>query len=186
VISDGQFELPGCDPNRKYRLSILATPRKPQLSMLAEGPGSFGRLWLRELYDANNKFGAAVEIEAKKAADRPVVVKLAPCGTVKVRFLFTNGKPAANHNPWLQHLVSPGPSFTRAMQLGTLAAETITLAAPFSSAKDPAIQADATGRISMAGLIPRATYRLVDNQREPLKDFKVEAGKTTEITVVLK
>ena len=186
TITDGRFELPGCDPERTYRLVFLATAKKPQLTMLGEAPGSNGRLWLRELLDPDAKLGAAVELPAKEAAARPAVVRLAPCGTAKLTFERANSKPAANHNPWLQLVVSPGPSFTKALEQGTLAAETVTLAAPFGRPNSMPPQADAAGRITIAGLIPGATYRILANDREPLQDFQVEAGKTLELKIVVK
>jgi RNA polymerase sigma factor (sigma-70 family) len=187
-VRDGRFEIPGCDPAKTYRLTILEHPRPVGLMMGVESLKGFGQLWLTELLGNKGRLGAVVEVAAGKAARKPVVVRLAPCGAVKLRFRDAAGKPVANYTPWLQLVVTPGPTIYDALEKKTLAAEVVTLVGRYGQPADP--HTDAQGFLTYQGLIPGAIYRLKKTRQEPrnevLKDFTVEAGKTAEVDVVVK
>jgi RNA polymerase sigma factor (sigma-70 family) len=187
-VRDGKFEVRGLDPDKTYRLLFLEHPRQPELLMTTEALESFGQLWLRPLLGPGNKLGASVEVSPKKAGDE-LVVKLAPCGKAKVRFVDGAGKPLANYAPWLQLVVTPGPPIYKALEDKVLAAEVITLTGRYGEQHSD-LATDEKGYITFEGLIPGATYRLkktkVEPRNEVLKDFTVEAGKTAELEVVVK
>jgi hypothetical protein len=185
-IRDGRFELRGCDPKRRYRLYFLEHTGLEEAIPAPEVAGSNRRLWMPGLIGDQRKLGAVVEISPRKSGAKPVVVRLAPTSAVRLRFQKADGKPAAKHTLWLQLVVSPGPSVSTALAKGTLAAEVVHLVAPYRTALHGPLQADAKGRLTVQGLIPGATYRVLRPNREPLKDFQVEAGKTQKVTVVVK
>ena len=187
-VLDGRFELRGLDPDKKYRLLFLEHPRRPNLAYTVEAVESFGQLWLSELLGPGHKLGAFVEIDPKKVGD-DLVVKLAPCGQAKVRFVDDKGKPLAGYEPWLQLVVTPGPTVYQALQDKMLAAEVITLIGRFQGGSAN-LKTDDKGYVTFAGLIPGAPYRLKKVMNDPtneiIKEFSVEAGKTVEFEIVVK
>jgi RNA polymerase sigma factor (sigma-70 family) len=80
-ITDGTFELPGCDPDRPVRVLFLA----PRAGL-----------------------GAAVEILGKRDAGRPLTVRLQRCGSATVRLVDKKGKPLAGHQPSVLLILTPG------------------------------------------------------------------------------
>jgi hypothetical protein len=181
-VREGHFELPGCDPDQTYRLVFVEHPWVHAL-FGAEAPNTYGQLWLRELLGPQNKSGTTVEVSARKAAVEPVEVRLAACGSAKVRFVDADGKPLAKHKPWVQLLMTPGPPANEAIRNGKLSAEVVTLISPHFD--EPL--ADADGVLKMEGLIPGATYRikLARLEGEVIKEFTAEAGKALELTVTV-
>jgi RNA polymerase sigma factor (sigma-70 family) len=188
-VRGGRFEVRGLDPAKTYRLLFLEHPRMPELLMTTEAIESFGQLWLKPLLGPANKLGASVEVSPKKAGDEPVV-KLAPCGSARVRFVDGAGKPLAGYAPWLQLVVTPGPPIHQALQDKVLAAEVVSLTGRYGGGHAGDLQTDKDGCVTFQGLIPGATYRLKKTKVEPnndvLKDFSVAAGKTAELEVVVK
>jgi RNA polymerase sigma factor (sigma-70 family) len=80
-ISDGTFEVSGCDPGKPVKVLFLA-------------PGA--------------RLGAAVELPGKGAVGGRVTVRLQPCGSATVRLLDSKGKPLANHQPSVLLVLTPG------------------------------------------------------------------------------
>jgi hypothetical protein len=80
-ITDGTFELRGCDPDKPGKILFLA---------------------------AGARLGAAVELPGKGAAGEPVTVRLQPCGSATVRLVDGKGKPLANHRPSVFLILTPG------------------------------------------------------------------------------
>jgi len=186
-IHDGHWELRGCDPERTYHLLFLACPEKPQLTMTAEGIGSTGRLMLPMLLGPKNKLGAAVDIPVKKTGGGPAEVRLQPTGSARLRFHDAQGKILPSYNPNLELVVSPGPTFAKAVQAGTLAGETVYVATSFGQQRTNPPQGADAGTMIVEGLIPGASYRLRNFQQpEILKEFTVESGKRAEVDVTVK
>jgi RNA polymerase sigma factor (sigma-70 family) len=185
-VQNGRFELRGLDPEKTYRLLFLDHPRKLNPLMTVEAIESFGQLLLRPLLGPENKHGATVEVVPKQVKEE-LAVKLAPCGSAKVRFVDGDGKPLAKYSPWLQLVVTPGPTIHQALQDKVLAAEVVTLMGRFG---DGDLATDDKGYVTFEGLIPGATYRLKKTRQEPnneiIKEFTTEAGKTLELTVPVK
>jgi protocatechuate 3,4-dioxygenase beta subunit len=188
-VRDGRFELPGCDPEKKYRLVVMERPRPVRLMLGIEGLESWGQLSLPELLGAENKLGAAVEVSAREAVRDPPVVRLAPCGSARLCVRDAAGKPVAGHTPWLQLVVSPGPTFYESLRQKTLAAEVVTLVGRYGE-PTPGYTTDAEGCCTIHGLIPGATYRVKQTRQEPrnevLREFTAEAGKTVAVDVTVK
>jgi hypothetical protein len=185
LVRDGRFELRGLDPGKTYRALFLEHPNALRPMMTLEGKGSLGQLWTPELLNVQKRLGAAVDVSPKKAGAGPVVVRMAPCGSAKLRFVNDQGKPLAGYRPWLQLAVTPGLAYPKAIEKKALAAEVITIAYGIHQESPPI---DADGYITFTGLIPGATYRLkqVVPRSNTIKDFTVEAGKTLEQEVIVK
>ncbi len=188
-VWNGRFEVRGLDPEKTYRLLFLAHPHKLDPIWTVEAIEGFGQLWLRPLLGPENKHGATVEVTPKQVKDE-LTVKLAPCGSAKLRFVDGDGKPLANYTPWLQLVVTPGPPIHQALQDKVLAAEVVTLAGRYGDLTPGEPKTDDKGSINFEGLIPGATYRLKKTKQEPIneviKEFTTEAGKTLELTVTVK
>jgi hypothetical protein len=184
-VRDGQFELPGCDPEKTYRLVLVEHSWLEPL-MGVEALDTYGQLWLSQLLGAHIKLGAVVEVSAKKAAAEPVEVRLAPCGSAKLHFVDAAGKPLAKYKPGLQLVVTPGLPVGQAIKEGKLAAEVVTLISQYLDGNEP--HAGADGLLTLEGLIPGATYRVrkAEYDTPALTDFTAEAGKMLELTVTVK
>src|SRR5262249_6893434 len=159
-VRDGRFELRGCDPAQSYDLLFLEHPHPPRPLMMAENLKGFGQLWMADLVNGKDKRGATVKVQAKQAAAEPLVVRVAPCGSAKLRFVDGDGKPKADFIPWLQLVVTPGPPVWKAIEEKTLAAEVVSLAGPYGDQPPGQPKTDAQGHVTYTGLIPRATYRV--------------------------
>jgi RNA polymerase sigma factor (sigma-70 family) len=188
-VWNGRLELRGLDPEKTYRLLVLDHPRKVDPAMGVEEIESFGELWLKPLIGPENKHGATVEVLPKDVKGE-LTVKLAPCGSAKVRFVDGDGKPLVKYSPWLQLVVTPGPTIHEALRDKVLAAEIATLIDRYGDRTPGAPKTDDKGYITFEGLIPGATYRLKKTMHEPeneiIKEFTAEAGKTLEVTVPVK
>jgi RNA polymerase sigma factor (sigma-70 family) len=202
LVRNGRFELPGCDPERTYRVLIRDCPDLPE----AVQPGRTGRenfqvaILLREssrtggtvpagpaltmlLGKAKDPLGVAVDISAKKADGKPVTVKLVKCGSAQVRFVDAAGKPV-QPNTGVAMEVAP-----RIKGKNPLAAETIAVRTyqQFIRLRIDSLPApDEAGRFTLPALIPGVTYRIQVFDRRPNeilmeKEVTVHSGKTTRL-----
>src|SRR5262249_33632256 len=153
------FELRGCDPEQSYDLLFLEHPHAPTPLMMAESLQGFGQLWMADLLNGKDKRGASVKVLAKQAAAESLVVRVAPCGSAKLRFGDADGKPKASFTPWLQLVVTQGPPVWKAIEDKTLAAEVVSLTGPYGDQPPGQPKTDAQGYVTYHGLIPGATYR---------------------------
>jgi RNA polymerase sigma factor (sigma-70 family) len=190
-VRDGRFEVRGCDPDQEYQLLFLEHPRLPVPLMMAESVQTFGQLWMAELLNGKDKRGASVKVVAKKAAAEPLVVRVSPSGSAKLRFVDAAGKPKADFIPWVQLVVTPGLPLWKAIEDKTLAAEVVSLAGPYGDQPPGQPKTNAEGYVTYTGLIPGATYRIKTYNRGMipnfvLRDFSVEADKTSELEIVVK
>src|SRR5262249_49629780 len=64
IAGDGTFDLPGCDLEKAIPMFFL---------------------------DAQSQLGARVEVSGKQGREEPMTVRLAPCGSARVRFVDQKG-----------------------------------------------------------------------------------------------
>src|SRR5262245_55972 len=150
-VRDGQFELPGCDPEKTYPIYFL---------------------------DAKSQWGAMVEIAGKQASGEPVTVRLAPCGSATVSFLNRNGQPLAKYRPnqfGIQLLVGSGHKANAKGQepemVWLLSVDRLHYGEPLAT--------DAAGRLTLPALIPGARYRISERGFE--REFTVQSGDTRKL-----
>jgi RNA polymerase sigma factor (sigma-70 family) len=188
-LNDGRFELPGCDPDRTYRIYVLDAVGLASYSMV---PG-YASL------EAN--FGAMADISAAKAKGGEVTVRLQPCGAVAIRLRDAAGKPSPVL-PWVELEVVPdrGKLEGERGPVVEIPKKVKAKAPPRPGAKgdeagrlempkltgEPKPRPKMDGRVTVRGLIPGATYRLraLDPQQSAVpvgEAFTVESGKTRKL-----
>jgi RNA polymerase sigma factor (sigma-70 family) len=178
-LKDGKFELPGCDPDKTYRVFFLDFPTEEKRTPEGLPPRGNSAGLLTRLYESRKgRLGCAADLSAKKAAGKPLTVKLAPCGSAEVRLLDKKGKPA-RALAWVELVVTPRQG--RGKNL--VHAETISVT-PFAYGGRP----DDKKPLTFEGLIPGATYRVrvllpgeAVNQFRREKEFTVKAGKAAKL-----
>jgi RNA polymerase sigma factor (sigma-70 family) len=148
-VRDGRFELHGCDPVATYRVIFL---------------------------DASGRQGAHAEISGKQAGGEPVTVCLAPCGTGKAHLVGKDGRPFRDKGVKVDVVVTPGPSGGNPDK--PMADEVWWAYFP-GRLLQSIPRTDDRGWLTLAGLVPGATYRL--HTQQGWKDFTVESGKTTDL-----
>ena len=154
-VPGGKFELHGLDPDETYSIFFL---------------------------DAKNQEGVVARISAREHGSKPLTVRLAPCGSATVRFVDARGKPVVGlANYWFEIVLMPGASVydMKARDKGMIC-ESTDFVANLARSQPP--RTDAQGEITLAGLIPGATYLLRDSatldiQEPPARYFDVAAGK---------
>jgi RNA polymerase sigma factor (sigma-70 family) len=154
-ISDGRFELPGCDPEKRLEVFFLAP--KSQL-------------------------GARLELAAGTIGVGPVMVRLQPCGKATARFVRADGMPAPNIWPVTQLVITPGDTinFDRTKPVADL----IFLANVDREHHNyPDLQTDAQGRATFMNLIPAATHWIEGSGPRARfhKEFTVGAGESLDL-----
>jgi hypothetical protein len=156
---DGQFEIPGCDPEGTAEVFFL---------------------------DAKNRLGAVARLSGKEA-DKPATIRLQPCGSVTVRIVDEQGKPVPKFDTWVWLMVTPGMDPADQDRLDAPGKQAVfadvTLTADNSTDR---ADTDADGRVAFRSLIPGATYRLGGQLPRGgmvnLKtEFKVEPGKALDV-----
>ena len=145
--------------------------------------------------DVKNRLGATAEFSVNAAAQGPIAVRLAPCGTALARVVNAKGEPLAGYrNPYLISLiVTPGRdgSSKEAAEEDQLAAD-----GDYLSRVDPEhyndLVSDAQGHLTFTALIPGATYRVRDmttvddaGGRKTRKLFVAGAGETIDLGDIL-
>jgi hypothetical protein len=174
-ITDGRFELSGCDPDRTYRIFLLNVHRDfAELGLgrrLAFTPDGFGSSdgGKPPIVDGKGRLGATVEIAAKRAADKLLTVSMVPCGAAEVRFVDVKGKPVQ-------------PTARLALVITPEQRPNKQVVAPET---DRGVTQSGE-RITFPALIPGATYRLSVLGRRPDRtnsdhEFKAVSGKTIKL-----
>jgi RNA polymerase sigma factor (sigma-70 family) len=155
TVRDGQFEIPGCDP---------------------EKPSVF------YFFDRENQLGATVKLAGKSARNGPIVVKLQKCGAARVRYKDPQGKPIvgcqlegrprSGLQDYLLLIITPGETDSTPRDKTMADKEFHT---NLDEKRLRGLRTDADGRATMVSLIPGATYRFRG------RDFTAEAGKTIDL-----
>jgi RNA polymerase sigma factor (sigma-70 family) len=183
-FTHGRFELRGCDPARTYRVFVLDVVGGSIEYSPLEGAG---RLRMSKALSGNflAKAAAVVEVSAAKAKGGELTVRLQPPGSAQLKLRDAAGKPS-RIVPFVELEVTPD----RGPVQGERAAVTEgggPVVVGFKTAMTP----DAEGRLTIRGLVPGATYRLLayDFRAQtvvPLGEaFTVESGKTRKLPDVV-
>ncbi|HVX13532.1 MAG TPA: M56 family metallopeptidase [Pirellulales bacterium] len=153
-VIDGNFELHGLDPEQSY--SVMFS-------------------------DLENEWATTASISGRQAGEL-VTVRLEPCGTVSARFVGKDGKPMAGLRPWIELVVTPGVGKYEidAQRKGSLAFDGEHIGNLDRERHFASSQTDDMGRLSLAAMIPGATYRIFVTVSEKV-EFTVESGKKTEL-----
>lgn len=155
-VRDGQFEIPGCDPQKPYTFHF---------------------------FDREHQLGATMELTGKSNQNGPVVVQLQKCGAARVRYKDSQGKPVAGYQPaasrqlqdQLALIITPGTdTFVRDKTMAD-----IEYQVNLDTQRMRGLRTGADGRVIMESLIPGATYRFHG------RDFTAEAGKTVDLPDVI-
>jgi hypothetical protein len=127
--------------------------------------------------DAAGRQGAAVEVSGRQAGGEPLTVRLRPCGRVTARLVSRDGEPFRKRQVKIDLLVTPGAR--GGDPRGRPMADEVWLAYADPEHYPSEPRTDAKGRLTLDTLIPNATYRI--QTQTGVKDFAVEAGKTTDL-----
>jgi RNA polymerase sigma factor (sigma-70 family) len=159
AVPEGRFEFKGCDAEKAYPVVFL---------------------------DERNGYGAVVQLSGKDAGDKPLIVRLARCGTAVARFVNAEGKPLAGYRPVVEMLMTPGPhryDFAATTKRGTLAADSVDLSNVYPRRYQLNNRADAKGRYSFVALVPGVTYRIWWQAKNGItvRDFSVKSGEAVDL-----
>jgi RNA polymerase sigma factor (sigma-70 family) len=154
---DGNFTLPGLDPDRPQPVFFL---------------------------DAERQLGARVELPAK-ASKGPLTVRLQRCGSASVRVLNSDGRPVVGLRPLVEVILTPGAHSWVPEDRGKVSAD-YALMVNLDRARHNGLKTDKEGRVTLPTLIPGAPLRLLGNPpgrgtRDLTRSFTVQAGQTLDL-----
>jgi RNA polymerase sigma factor (sigma-70 family) len=124
--------------------------------------------------DPRNKLGATARLSAKEAGDKEVTVRLEPCGSAVARFVDKEGNVLTKFRPIFYIVARPGEKGVKADADFVANVDRVNYSGGGTAVDDK-------GRCSYPVLIPGATYRLLDNNLEPVKEFTVKPGEALDL-----
>ena len=147
-----------------------------------------------ELIDTQDGLGTAIDITAAMAADGPIIVKLQPLGSAKLRLVDGEGRPVTRGGSANLNIVAtPGPgtdyggdSLTDAERSMLAADEEIYANVDRQNYWKPRLS-DRDGNLTLPALIPGTTYRIYEYTQDKSgdahrwRDFAVESGQTKDL-----
>jgi len=154
-VLNGEFELPGCDPEKRLELFFV---------------------------DPGHQLGARVELPPDQIGQAPVTVRMQPCGIAKARFLHEDGRPAVKMWPVVQLILAPGVPF--GSEEAAPAADVIFMAnVDREHHNPPNLITDEQGRTTFVTLIPGAKYWTIgdDFRGHFRREFSVGTGQTIDL-----
>lgn len=159
AVRDGQFELPGLDPEKSVPVFF---------------------------FDVKNAIGTTVELSGKSAANGPVTVQLQKCGSARLRLVDKQGKLVSAAKPSAEVVVTPGTHFPG--DSNNPRADS-AYQANFDRERHNSLVADDQGRFTLPALIPGASYLLWGSYEggriDPVdRTFTAEAGKMLDLSDV--
>ncbi len=153
----GPFELTGLEQDAEYRVHFL---------------------------DAKRRLGATAILRV--GGDQPTVV-LEPCGKATMRFVDSEGRPAADYESNVRMVVTPGthPFDNVPMRTGSLAADSDFISnIDRTNYRVGGLKSDEHGKLTLPALIPGATYRVITGRNgrfRVAKEFQGGANETIEL-----
>src|SRR5262249_13667873 len=134
-------------------------------------------------FDKDGTAGAVTELSGKQAGE-PVTVRLQRCGSAVARLVDENGKPVADARIFLEIPLTPGVSFWGSLENEGQEVSDVASTSGFNP-RHRTLKTDAEGRVTLPGLIPGATHRLVAHapggRYRVLRDFRVESGQELDL-----
>jgi hypothetical protein len=195
----GRLVLPdGRSPEEAVMTSrLLISPSSPTWRVFAESIHG-GRFAIRGYDPAvtcpvyflapRDHVGATVQVQANGAGKSPLDIRLAPCGSVKMRFVDSQGNPVSGMQAAVEIVVTPGVNRfgLDALLKRELAADSdfyVNLLSSVPGGNSHIPESGDDGRVTVVDLIPGASYRL-ETQRETSNrelDFSVQPGQTRDL-----
>ncbi|HJS08088.1 MAG TPA: hypothetical protein VJ809_10530, partial [Pirellulales bacterium] len=147
-----------------------------------QGGLAVGKEYAVHFLEPKRQLGATVMLKARHERTR---VTLHNCGEATMRFVDSDGKPIADHDPHVQLVVSSGPlDWNRDAR----ESETLSADADFVANVDRlnygTLKGNDEGRVKLPAMIPGATYRVLTVRKEQLiiaKEFQAKAGETIDL-----
>jgi hypothetical protein len=144
--------------------------------------------------DPQRKLGATAVFSGKSAVAGPIDVRLGPCGSARARIVGAGGKPFTGRLPLkaLTMVVNSGlkAPVANGKEGSVAAADENDLDWIDPINYESPVAADADGRVTLAALIPGATYRFTDRER-PIRagvvrrEFTVRPGEMLDLGDIL-
>ncbi len=152
-VKNGQFEIPGCDP---------------------ENPCAFYFLALKD------KLGATVEVSGKAAEAGPVTVRLQPTASARIRLTGADGRPLADREArqgfvGLRLVITPGADFEAINDNPGVAVGDFEFQMNLDRVPHRNLRSGPDGRATISSLIPGAPYRFHG------RDFRPESGQMIDL-----
>ena len=153
-VVGGRLDVPGLDPEAATTLYVL---------------------------DPVRQLGATVTLSGASAKDGPATIRLAPCGSLKVRFTDEAGKPVAGRRALdlLSLVVTPGADFIDTNISAGKALADLVYQGNLDRGRYDEVKSDADGNFTYVTLIPGAHYKICG------REFTAEPGKTTSLPALV-
>jgi RNA polymerase sigma factor (sigma-70 family) len=155
-IHDGTFELLGCIRGRTYPVLLM---------------------------DAARSLVAVAEVKVPKAGEGPPTIRLAPCGTAKVRLIDAAGKPLALQQPrlyfWLGYDRPAGEPIDKRIRPDPILQSWL---APSHYLPGPVT--DAAGFVSLPAIIPGLEHKVaftIGGRERFSEPFQVAPGQSVRV-----
>jgi hypothetical protein len=159
-VTEGCFELRGCDPAKPRRVYFL---------------------------DVERQWGATVDLDAAQAQREVLTIRLLPCGQATARFVDQEGHPWANAKvPVSVYLVFMEGQLNPRYEENEHLTWWVN---PLDRQRYGSLRTDAEGRMTFPILIPEAPYMLelhdepwgADKQQEKEFHFTVQSGEVLDL-----
>jgi hypothetical protein len=161
-IRDGVFEIPGCVPGRTYPVLLL---------------------------DSVRRLGAVTDLRVFARGETPPTVRMAECGTARVRLVDAVGRPLVGHRPLVRIWIPEDTSSEDSNASKTWPRQDPIFASWFDTVNYlSGPRTDADGIAVLPTLVPGLEYRVdfvVDDRYSRSSPFRVAPGQTVRLPDVV-
>jgi hypothetical protein len=162
-VRDGAFELPGCVPGRTYPVLLL---------------------------DAARRLGAVTDLRVLGPGETSPTVRMAECGTARVRLVDAVGRPLVGHRPLVRVWIPDDTPSENSIASKTWPRQDPIFASWFDTVNYlSGPKTDADGIAVLPALVPGLEYRVdfaVDGRWYPRSSpFRVAPGQTVRLPDVV-